>query len=111
MLTSQKNDNFFNEKKEWFEVKDELLGCYFKPYFTKIIHARYPIFYVDCFAGKGKLDDGKDGPSLIALEIIDNAIENSNAEIPPIATYFIDLNYAEDLRNNLPKPNIEEIFK
>ena len=61
--------------------------------------------YVDCFAGKGKFDDGKDGSPLIALEIIDNAIESSNAEIPSIATYFIDLNYAEDLRNNLPKPN------
>lgn len=102
---SQKNDNFFNEKKEWSEVKDELLGCYFKPYFAKIIHARYPILYVDCFAGKGKFDDGKDGSPLIALEIIDNVIESSNAEIPPIATFFIDLNYAEDLRNNLPKPN------
>lgn len=102
---SQKNDNFFNEKKEWSKVKDELLGCYFKPYFAKIIHARFPILYVDCFAGKGKFDDGKDGSPLIALEIIDNAIESSNVEIPPIATYFIDLNYADDLRNNLPKPN------
>jgi hypothetical protein len=32
----QKNTkDFFVKKKEWSEVKDALLECYLKPYFTK----------------------------------------------------------------------------
>lgn len=29
---AKKNDDFFLEKKPWSVVKDEILGCYFKPY-------------------------------------------------------------------------------
>lgn len=29
---AKKNDDFFKVKKPWSEVKDELLGCYLKPY-------------------------------------------------------------------------------
>ncbi len=99
---SQKNDTFFVEKKEWSKTKDELFGCYFKPYFSKIIHAKYPIVYVDCFAGKGKFDDGEDGSPLIALKIIDEALESANIMPGLISTYFIDINYASDLASNLP---------
>lgn len=99
---SQKNDTFFKEKKEWSKTKDELFGCYFKPYFAKIIHAKYPIVYVDCFAGKGKFDDGEDGSPLIALKIIDEGLESSNVTPGLISTYFIDINYASDLKDNLP---------
>lgn len=35
---SKKNDDFFVEKKPWSKVKDELLGCYFKPYVQKILY-------------------------------------------------------------------------
>ena len=102
---SQKNDEFFKRKKDWSQIKDEVLGCYIKPYFTKIFFAKSPIVYVDCFAGKGKFDDGNMGSPLIALNIIDEAIKASKTEVPQIHTYFIDLNYAEDLKNNLPIPN------
>jgi hypothetical protein len=54
---AKKNDDFFKEKKPWSEVKDELLGCYFKPYVSKILHTYKPLVYVDCFAGKGKFED------------------------------------------------------
>lgn len=54
---AKKNDDFFVEKKPWSEVKDQLLGCYLKPYVAKILHTRKPLVYVDCFAGKGKFDD------------------------------------------------------
>ena len=55
------NRDFFKTKKIWSEVKDELLGCYLVPYFNKILSMGNPILYVDCFAGKGKFDDGKNG--------------------------------------------------
>ena len=52
---AKKNDDFFVEKKPWSKVKDELLGCYLKPYVAKILYTRKPLAYVDCFAGKGNL--------------------------------------------------------
>lgn len=52
---SKKNDDFFVEKKPWSEVKDQLLGCYLKPYVAKILHTRKPLVYVDCLLEKENL--------------------------------------------------------
>ena len=98
---SKKNDDFFVEKKPWSEVKDQLLGCYLKPYVAKILCTRRPLMYVDCFAGKGKFDDGKAGSPLIALEIMQQCLTSSNIRGARINSAFIDLNYADDLRSNL----------
>lgn len=98
---AKKNDDFFVEKKAWSIVKDELLGCYFKPYVAKILHTSKPLIYVDCFAGKGKFDNGSDGSPLISLRIINECLASTkmhNAQIEPI---FIDLNYADYLKENL----------
>ena len=46
---AKKNNDFFVEKKAWSVVKDELLGCYFMPYVSKILHTYRPLVYVDCF--------------------------------------------------------------
>ncbi len=37
-----------------------------------------PIYYVDCFAGKGKFEDGNDGFPLIALKIRDKCLERTS---------------------------------
>jgi len=106
---AKKNVDFFKEKKSWSEVKDELLSCYLKPYFSKILHTKKPIIYVDCFAGKGKFEDGKPGSPLIALNTINECLQNTKANNSKVSTYFIDLNYASDLQQNLknyPKVNI-----
>ena len=100
---AKKNNDFFVEKKAWSVVKDELLGCYFMPYVSKILHTYRPLVYVDCFAGKGKFDDGNPGSPLIALEVIDKCQESTSMESTQIEATFIDLNYADDLRNNLQK--------
>ena len=63
---SKDNKDFFKVKKIWSVVKDELLACYLVPYFSKIMSTRKPLLYVDCFAGKGKFDDGKNGSPLNA---------------------------------------------
>lgn len=99
---SKNNDDFFLEKKEWSKTKDELLECYLKPYFSKIISTKRPVVYIDCFAGKGKFDDGEDGSPLIALKIIDECIASSKVAHESISTYFIDVEYASDLKTNLP---------
>ena len=96
------NREFFKEKKIWSEVKDELLGCYLVPYFNKMMSMHNPILYVDCFAGKGKFDDGKNGSPLTALESLERSIEQSRvAYMPQVKMKFIELNHAHDLRTNL----------
>ena len=99
---AKKNDDFFAEKKAWSVVKDELLGCYFKPYVQKILTTYRPLLYVDCFAGKGKFEDGNPGSPLIALDIIEQCKQVTTMDSIRIETTFIDLNYAEDLKKNLP---------
>lgn len=61
------NKDFFRKKKVWSTIKDDLLGYYLVPYFAKILSMGNPILYVDCFAGKGRFDDGNPGSPIIAL--------------------------------------------
>lgn len=99
---AKKNDDFFVEKKPWSKVKDELLGCYFKPYVQKILYTYKPLIYIDCFAGKGKFDDGNPGSPLIALDIMKQCLSSTTMTgTPRIGAAFIDLNYASDLQDNL----------
>lgn len=94
--------NFFVSKKEWSEVKDALLECYLKPYITKIIHTHKTVNYIDCFAGKGKFEDGKLGSPILALNIIANCMrENKGFSFPKINKYFIERDYSTELKENL----------
>lgn len=97
------NRDFFKSKKIWSEVKDELLGVYLVPYFNKILSMGNPILYVDCFAGKGKFDDGKNGSPLTALQSLERSIETYRGKLPVPSVFmkFIELNYAADLSSNL----------
>lgn len=94
---AKKNDDFFVEKKLWSKVKDELLGCCLKPYVAKILYTRKPLAYVDCFAGKGKFDDGNPRSPLIALDIFRQGLAATRLDGNAlIGAAFIDLNYATD---------------
>lgn len=96
---SKSNKDFFKEKKVWSTIKDDLLGCYLTPYFAKILSMGNPVLYVDCFAGKGKFDDGKLGSPLIALESLKTSNYHSNAKVN---MKFIELNHAKELEKNIP---------
>lgn len=99
---SKKNDDFFIEKKPWSIVKDELLGCYLTPYVSKILHTHRPLVYVDCFAGKGKFEDGTPGSPIIAMDIFKNALSTTKIKGDvQFEAAFIDLNYSSDLETNL----------
>lgn len=99
---AKKNDDFFIEKKPWSKVKDELLGCYLKPYVSKILCTRKPLAYVDCFAGKGKFDDDNPGSPIIALDIFKQGLVSTKVDRDArIEAAFIDINYASDLHKNL----------
>lgn len=98
------NKNFFKHKKVWSEVKDELLGCYMVPYFNKLLSMGNPILYVDCFAGKGKFDDGKPGSPLTALQSLEKSMDayHGRHSMPSVNVKFIELNHHQDLDFNIP---------
>lgn len=98
---SKDNKNFFKTKNRWSEIKNRLLGCYLTPYFQKVLLTGRPIFYVDCFAGKGKFEDGNPGSPLVALQARDSCLSRTMSLHGKIDTCFIDLNYAEELSINI----------
>ena len=106
---SKDNKSFFKEKNSWSEIKDRLLGSYLPAYFQKVLMTHRPILYVDCFAGKGKFDDNKDGSPRIALRVREERLNATNADIgsATIDVCFIELNHADELTQNVSDFNIE----
>ena len=100
---SKNNNNSFVKKNDWSIIKDKLLQCYLMPYFQKVLMTGKPIYYVDCFSGKGKFDDGTDGSPLIALRIRDICLSQSRflKKAGAIKTCFIDKNYGTELSLNI----------
>lgn len=95
------NKNFFKVKNDWSKIKDDLLGGYLPQYFQKVLITRHPIYYVDCFAGKGKFDDGNDGSPRIALQKRDDCLQRTTVQNGRIDTCFIELNHAKELGENI----------
>lgn len=100
---SKDNSDFFKAKNEWSKIKDKLLGCYLTPYFQKVLITGKPICYIDCFAGKGKFEDGNDGSPLIALRIREDCLKRTTRtnKYGAIQTWFIDVNHAAELERNI----------
>jgi three-Cys-motif partner protein len=91
--------NFFNKKKKWSELKDGLLSYYLTPYVAKLLTAKRPLYIIDCFAGKGKFDDGSTGSPIIIAEKIQSVIyKQPNSSVHGI---FIEKKYSDHLINNL----------
>lgn len=108
-MAKQGKNNFFTQKKDWSKLKDTILNNYLKPYITKISKTNKPLTIIDCFAGKGKFDDGYDGSPIIIMEQIKNfKITNAFSQINAI---FIENKYHEELNNNLRDYNDLEIYK
>jgi len=88
-------DNFFDRKRDWSILKDRILAAYLKPYLAKISRRKEPVVIVDCFAGKGKFDDGKPGSPLLISGAISTFIKGKpNADI---SAKFIEKKYHADL--------------
>lgn len=91
--------DFFARKHEWSELKDTILEAYLRPYLAKIFRTGKPVRIADCFAGKGRFDDGKEGsPIIIRNAIMAQLRHTPDASIQGI---FIEKKYAADLRRNL----------
>ena len=100
---------FFAKKKNWSKYKDDLLGSYILPYFTKIMSTGIPIVYIDGFAGKGKFDDGSAGSPLLVKEKIYQAKSISSFKNTPIDAYFVEYGHADCLRANLSDSTMKVI--
>lgn len=101
--------DFFENKREWSKIKDSILDYYLKPYISKIIFTRKPLTIMDCFAGKGKFDDGNNGSPVIISEKIKSNFNNR---------YYVDINgvfiekvYFKDLKRNLEEYEFSEVWE
>lgn len=95
-------DNFFEKKQPWSEVKDKIISGYLTPYCAKLLATRKPLKIIDCFAGKGKFDDAKDGSPLMIAKIIKNILHQQESyENKNVEACFIEQKYHDDLENNL----------
>lgn len=87
---------FFKEKHSWSKLKDMLLANYLPPYLEKIKQLGNRIEIFDCFAGKGKYEDGEVGSPLIILE----KVNKSNARAI-VKMHFIEIKHGDELEANL----------
>jgi three-Cys-motif partner protein len=61
-------DDFFEGKRPWSVIKDQVLGSYMSPYLAKVKQLKRPILLVDGFAGPGVFEDGSAGSPLIICQ-------------------------------------------
>ncbi len=94
-------NKFFEKKQSWSKIKDEVLRTYLEPYLVKVSSFGFPIRVADCFAGKGRFDDGEPGSPWIIFEAIQKQLSRpeNKAEIKAV---FIEKEHAEALRKNIP---------
>jgi len=95
-------NNFFEKKQPWSEIKDKIISGYLTPYCAKLLATGKPLKVVDCFAGKGKFDDGKNGSPIMIANIIKNILNNKHSyQNKNIEACFIEQKYHTELENNL----------
>ncbi len=93
------SNGFFDEKRSWSKIKDEVLVAYLPPYLAKISRTRRPVIVADCFAGKGAFDNGDPGSPMLIAE----AVEKQIASYPEsdVKAVFIEKKYYKDLKSNV----------
>ncbi len=65
---SKGGDDFFEGKRLWSKVKDEVLEKYMPPYLAKVSTRGQPILLIDGYAGPGVFEDGSRGSPIIICE-------------------------------------------
>jgi len=94
-----KKGDFFAKKRDWSKLKDQILDHYLAPYLAKITTTGRPTRIVDCFAGKGRFDDGQDGSPLIIAKQVASML--ARAPSSDVKAVFIEQKYAAQLEVNL----------
>ena len=89
---------FFDTKRTWSLLKDEILVTYLRPYLMKITTTRRPVVIVDCFASKGRFDDGQPGSPVLIAEAVRRILrERPGADVH---AFFIERKYHAELVRN-----------
>jgi three-Cys-motif partner protein len=57
MPTPSTDEEFFNRKRPWSRIKDQVIGSYMPPYLAKVSKLRSHIVLIDAFAGPGIYKD------------------------------------------------------
>ena len=90
---------FFHQKQPWSQIKDDLLSAYLTPYLAKMAYRKHPNLIADCFAGKGRFDDGEPGSPLLICSAIQDLQERSPEAA--IKLVCIERQYHEELVQNM----------
>src|SRR5260370_29599182 len=64
----ESSDDFFEGKRLWSKIKDEVLEKYIAPYLAKVNTRGQPILLIDGYAGPGVFEDGSHGSPIILCE-------------------------------------------
>jgi len=65
---SEYEDVFFEGKRPWSVIKDQVLSSYMSPYLAKVKWLKKPILLIDGFAGPGVFEDESAGSPLIMCQ-------------------------------------------
>lgn len=96
-------EDFFDRKRSWSIYKDFILGCYLKPYISKVRLLRKPIAIIDCCAGPGKFrSDNIDGSPLIICKHLKEWREKYHTDIVGVFIEKSPLYYKELVENLKP---------
>lgn len=69
--------SFFQGKRPWSKIKDQVLETYMTPYMRKVANLGKPIILVDSFAGPGKFIDGTTGSPLIICHAAEQNVRDN----------------------------------
>lgn len=72
---SSSNEDFFEGKRRWSVIKDEVLTSYMPAYLSKVKKLKKPIIIVDGFAGPGIFEDGTTGSPVIICEAAEKHVK------------------------------------
>ena len=97
-----RTDKFFKKKQAWSKIKDAVLGTYLEPYLSKLSRFGAPIRIADCFAGKGRFDDGEPGSPLIICEAIQKQLDRAENMASDIKAILIEKDQMKALEQNVP---------
>ena len=98
---SKNQKSFFEKLQPWSKIKNDLLSTYLVPYFAKISSTGRNTFYVDCFAGQGRFDDGNEGSPFLAARIREEVLSRKQGRHGDIELAFIEKEYGDILKKNL----------
>lgn len=99
-----KIDDFFDGKRPWSVIKDQVLRSYLPSYLAKVNKLGRLILIVDGFAGPGKFEDGSEGSPLIICASAEKFVRGK------YRAFFInkDRKHHEQLTSTLKGANLLE---